>query len=266
MLLPHGQVKGRVEYRNVNFSYRADLPALTGINLTVEPGQMIALVGQTGAGKTTFVALLNRFYELHSGSILIDGIDIKQMSLKELRSHIGLVSQETFLFNGTVLDNLKFARPSATKEEIIEAARAACVHEFVERLPEGYDTSVGERGVKLSVGEKQRISIARALLKNAPILVLDEATASVDTVTERLIQNALARLLKNRTSFVIAHRLSTIREADLILVLKSGKVAESGNHAELLGQNGIYADLIRKQSDPWTDQLDYGVAAEAAEA
>jgi ATP-binding cassette subfamily B protein/subfamily B ATP-binding cassette protein MsbA len=257
---------GRVEYQHVSFSYRPEVPGLQDIHVMVEPGRMVALVGPTGAGKTTFVALLNRFYELNGGAILLDGRDIKTLSLKDLRSQIGLVSQETFLFNGTVMENLRFAQPKATREQIIAAAKAACVHEFVDRLPEKYDTAVGERGVKLSVGEKQRISIARALLKDAPILVLDEATASVDTATERLIQDALAKLLKNRTSFVIAHRLSTIREADLILVLEKGKIAERGNHVELMKRNGLYADLIRKQSDPWTDTLQYAPAVAVAGA
>ncbi len=249
------RLQGRVEYRNVAFAYREDIVALADINIKVEPGQMVALVGHTGAGKTTFAALLNRFYEVTQGAILLDGRDIRSFGLEELRQQIGLVSQETFLFNGTVIDNLKFAQPTASRAEILAAAEAARVDDFVKRLPEGYDTQVGERGVKLSVGEKQRISIARALLKNAPILILDEATASVDTVTERLIQEALSRLLKGRTSFVIAHRLSTVREADMILVLKSGRVLEQGNHGELMRLDGTYADLIRKQSDPWADTL-----------
>jgi ABC-type multidrug transport system fused ATPase/permease subunit len=238
---------GHVEYRGVNFSYRPDVPALNDIDLDVRPGQCIALVGPTGAGKTTFVSLLSRFYEATGGEIRLDGRDIRDIPLRELRQQVGMVSQETFLFNGSILDNLRFGRPDATREEIERMARAACVHDFVARLPEGYDTHVGERGVKLSVGEKQRISIARALLKDPPVLVLDEATASVDTATEQLIQEALARLLAGRTSFVIAHRLSTVRHADLILVLNQGRIAERGSHDELLARNGLYARLCRGQ-------------------
>jgi len=258
---------GQVEYRNVSFAYRADVPALHDINLFVKPGQCIALVGPTGAGKSTLVSLLSRFYEATGGEILLDGRNVADISLRELREQIGVVSQETFLFNGTILDNLRFGRPEATRAEIEEMARAACVHEFVSVLPEGYDTHVGERGVKLSVGEKQRISIARALLKNPPVLVLDEATASVDTATEQLIQQALQRLLAGRTSFVIAHRLSTIRHADLILVLQKGRILERGSHTELLARNGLYAKLCRAQHTDRFSEVDVeAVLAEVGEA
>jgi ABC-type multidrug transport system fused ATPase/permease subunit len=262
---PIVRAKGQVEYRDVSFAYRPDVTALHDINLAVKPGQCVALVGPTGAGKSTLVALLSRFYEATGGEILLDGRNVAAISLRELREQIGVVSQETFLFNGTILDNLRFGRPNATRAEIEEMARAACVHEFVSGLPEGYDTHVGERGVKLSVGEKQRISIARALLKNPPVLVLDEATASVDTATEQLIQQALQRLLTGRTSFVIAHRLSTVRHADLILVLQKGRILERGTHDELLSRNGLYAKLCRvQQTDRFSETDIEAVLANAS--
>jgi ABC-type multidrug transport system fused ATPase/permease subunit len=241
-------VRGEVVFENVSFDYGEDKPALRNVSLHARPGEMIALVGPTGAGKSTLVNLLPAFYEPTSGRILIDGQDLREIALESLRAHISVVTQEPFLFNGTIRENILYGRLDATEAELRAASEAANCHEFISRLPQGYDTRVGERGIKLSVGEKQRVSIARALLKNAPILILDEATASVDTATERLIQEALERLLANRTSFVIAHRLSTIRRADQILVLRQGRIVERGTHEALLTLNGLYAKLARIQS------------------
>jgi ATP-binding cassette subfamily B protein len=247
-------VRGAVRYEGVHFAYTGGRMALKNISLEASPGQMVALVGPTGSGKSTLVNLLPAFYETTSGRITIDGQDIAKLSLASLRAQISVVSQEAFLFNGTVGENIRYGRLDATEEQLLAAARAANCHEFIVRLPEGYDSRVGERGVKLSVGEKQRVSIARALLKNAPILILDEATASVDTATEKLIQEALERLMANRTSFVIAHRLSTIRNADQILVLLHGEIAERGAHQELIEQNGLYARLSRIQNTTFIEE------------
>lgn len=240
-------VRGEVVYENVSFGYNPDRAVLHNISLYARPGEMIALAGPTGAGKSTLVNLLPAFYEAGSGQILIDGQDISGISLESLRAQISVVSQEAFLFNGTIRENMLYGRLQTTEKELLEASRAANCDDFIMRLPKGYDSRVGERGVKLSVGEKQRVSIARALLKNAPILILDEATASVDTATERLIQEALERLMAHRTSFVIAHRLSTIRKADQILVLRHGQIIERGTHEELLALDGLYGKLARIQ-------------------
>ena len=238
---------GRIEYRDVSFAYAEGQPVLKHIAFVAEPGQTIALVGATGAGKSTLVNLLLRFYELGpgGGDILIDDRSIRDLSKHAIRNATGFVSQESFLFNGTIRENLLFARSDASESEIWNALRAANAEEFVSRLPAGLDASVGERGIRLSVGEKQRISIARAILKDPPMLVLDEATASVDTETERQIQEALNRLLLGRTSFVIAHRLSTVRHADQILVLDRGQIVERGDHEQLLELDGIYAKLCQ---------------------
>jgi ABC-type multidrug transport system fused ATPase/permease subunit len=259
-------VRGEVEFRHVGFEYRANLSVLGEINIHARPGETIALVGPTGAGKSTIVNLLPRFYDVTHGQILIDGQDIRNVTLESLRRQIGIVSQEAFLFNGTIRENILYGRLDASEAEMIEAAQAANCHEFIMRLPEKYDSRVGERGVKLSVGEKQRVSIARALLKDPPILILDEATASVDTATEKLIQEALERLMAHRTSFVIAHRLSTVRNADQILVLKAGHVIERGTHEELMASGGLYANLCCVQSTAVTieerlDELEVDAAA-----
>jgi ATP-binding cassette subfamily B protein len=240
---PCKRVSGHVVYRDVSFSYDPKLPVLHHIDLDATAGQMIALVGPTGAGKSTLVNLLVRFYEFTQGTIEIDGVPLREIPKRHLRENIAVVTQESFLFNGTTAENLRIGKPDATESEMWAALRAANAESFVRRLPEGLHTKLGERGVKLSVGEKQRLSIARALLKNPPILILDEATASVDTATERLIQEALDHLMENRTSFVIAHRLSTVRHADQILVMERGRIIERGRHEELLTRGGLYADL-----------------------
>jgi ABC-type multidrug transport system fused ATPase/permease subunit len=237
------EIAGDVRFQNVSFAYDEQVPVLRNVNFHARPGQTVALVGPTGAGKTTLVNLLTRFYEYDTGGIYIDGAPLRDFSRSALRSAIGMVTQESFLFNGTIRDNLRLGKPDATDAEMLEAAAAANIRTLIEKLPRGLDSVVGERGVKLSVGEKQRVSIARALLKDPPILILDEATASVDTETERLIQQALERLMMQRTSFVIAHRLSTIRHASQILVMDHGRIVERGVHDELLVQGGLYARL-----------------------
>lgn len=247
-------LRGEVRYENVGFQYSAERVVLKSISLHAQPGQMTALVGPTGAGKSTLVNLLPAFYQATSGRVFIDGVDTRELPLEMLREQISVVAQEPFLFNGTLRENILYGRLDASEADLHAAAKAANCHDFITRLSDGYDARVGERGVKLSVGEKQRVSIARALLKNAPILILDEATASVDTQTEKLIQEALERLMAGRTSFVIAHRLSTIRYANQILVLRHGEIVERGTHDELLATDGLYAKLARIQNTTFIEE------------
>jgi ATP-binding cassette, subfamily B, multidrug efflux pump len=238
-------IKGAVTFDHVDFDYVEGVPVLRDINLEVQPGETIALVGSTGAGKTTLTALILRFYEITRGRILIDGIDLKQINRATLTRRTGVVLQDPFLFSGTVRENILYGRLDASDEEVIEAAKAVGAHDFIMRLDHGYDTELHERGQNLSVGQRQLLSFARAVLARPRILILDEATANVDTRTEVVIQAALRELLKDRTSFVIAHRLSTIREATRILVMDQGRIAEIGTHDELLERGGIYANLYR---------------------
>lgn len=246
-LVKLSSVKGEVEFDNVVFGYKPDQTIIKGLSAHIKPGQRVAIVGPTGAGKTTLVNLLMRFYEINSGSIKIDGVDIRRMKRSDVRQMFGMVLQDTWLFNGTIRQNLMYGNPKATEEEMIKTAKEAHVDHFVRSLPGGYDMVLGEEAANISQGEKQLLTIARAMLEKAPMLILDEATSSVDTRTEVLIQKAMEKLMQGKTSFVIAHRLSTIRDTDLILVVKDGNIIEQGRHDELLQQNGFYAELYNSQ-------------------
>jgi subfamily B ATP-binding cassette protein MsbA len=240
--------KGAVSFKNVSFQYEGrEHPALNNISINVQPGQTVALVGASGSGKSTLLNLTLRFFEAHEGTIEIDGQNIRDVTLDSLRRATALVTQDPFLFDDTIANNIAYGAPEADAAAISEAAKTAAAHDFISDMPEGYDTRVGESGLRLSGGQKQRIAIARAMLKNAPILLLDEATSALDTASEQKVQAALTRLMQGRTSLVIAHRLSTIMHADRIYVMADGQVAESGTHDELLAANGVYADLYQKQ-------------------
>jgi len=241
------EIKGNVEFKNVSFSYDNKTKVLNNVSFKANKGQNIALVGPTGAGKTTIVNLISRFYDATEGNVLVDGKDIKKMDLESLRSQMGIMLQDTFLFSSTIKENIRYGKLDATDEEVIAAAKAVNAHDFVMKLENGYDTEVSERGSKLSVGQRQLISFARALLANPRILILDEATSNIDTYTEKLVQQGIEKLLSGRTSFVIAHRLSTIRDCDKIMVIDDGRIVESGTHDELISLKGSYYNLYTSQ-------------------
>jgi ABC-type multidrug transport system fused ATPase/permease subunit len=249
-------LNGEIEFDHIAFGYDADNPILTDLNLKIKPGQFVGIVGPTGAGKSTVVSLIPRFYDVQSGTVHIDGHDVRDYKLKPLRDQIGYVLQDTVLFRGTILENIAFGRPDATKDEIIAAAKLANAHDFIMTMPNGYDTLVGDRGSTLSGGQRQRIGIARVMVRNSPILLLDEPTAALDSESEKLVIDALEKLMKGKTVIAIAHRLSTIRDADQIVVIAGGVVAESGTHDELMAKNGLYADLHRTQFDAGSDKVE----------
>jgi subfamily B ATP-binding cassette protein MsbA len=243
-----GALRGHIVFSHVNFSYQPGLPVLKDINLEIEPGQRIGICGPTGGGKSSIVSLIPRLYDINSGHIRIDGKDITEYTLDGLRREIGFVLQDTMLFFGTVRDNIAYGRPEATEEEIMEAARLAHADEFIIKLPQGYDTIIGERGLTLSGGERQRVGIARAIVRNSPILILDEPTASLDTESEKIVGRALEKLMKGKTVITISHRLNTLVHTDRIFVVKDGCIIESGTHASLIAADGVYAGLYRLQN------------------
>jgi subfamily B ATP-binding cassette protein MsbA len=248
-------LNGEIEFDRIAFGYDPANPILTDLSLKIRPGQFVGIVGPTGSGKSTVVSLIPRFYDVQGGTVHIDGQDVRKYKLKHLRNQIGYVLQDTVLFRGTIFENIAFGRPEATKEEVIEAAKLANAHDFIMAMPLGYDTPVGERGLTLSGGQRQRIGIARVMIRNSPILLLDEPTAALDSESEKLVIDALEKLMKGKTVIAIAHRLSTIRDADLIAVVKGGIVAESGTHDELIAKNGLYAELHRTQFDGGSDKV-----------
>jgi ABC-type multidrug transport system fused ATPase/permease subunit len=248
-------LKGEIEFRDIAFGYDPAVPILAGVNLKIEAGQFVGIVGPTGSGKSTVVSLIPRFYDVQAGAVLMDGHDVREYKIKHLRDQIGYVLQDTILFRGTIAENIAFGKPGATKEEIVEAAKLANADEFISRMPLGYDTLVGTRGSTLSGGQRQRIGIARVMVRNSPILLLDEPTAALDSESEKLVIDALEKLMKGRTVIAIAHRLSTIRDADKIVVINGGVVAEDGTHDELMARNGIYAELHRTQFDASSDRV-----------
>jgi ABC-type multidrug transport system fused ATPase/permease subunit len=247
--LEPASLKGSIAFEHVAFGYSEDSPVLKDVSFSIEPGQMVGIVGPTGSGKSTVVSLIPRFYDPNKGTVTIDGRDVRDYKINSLRGQIGYVLQDTVLFRGTILENIAFGRPKATRDEIVQAATLANADEFIARMPKGYDTMVGERGSTLSGGQRQRLGIARVMVRNSPILLLDEPTAALDSESEKLVIEALERLMKGRTVITIAHRLSTIRDADKIVVIEGGIVAESGTHDELMTMTGIYAALHRTQFD-----------------
>ncbi len=240
-------LKGRIEFKNVQFAYEPNRPVLRNLSLAIQPGQMAALVGPTGAGKTTIISLIPRFYDVDSGEVRIDGRNVRSFTQKSIRQQISFVLQETLLFHGPVWYNIAYGKPEATRAEILRAATLANAHEFIEKMPEGYNTVLGERGVTLSGGQRQRIAIARAVIRNSPILILDEPSSGLDSASEKLVFEALDRLMEGKTSIVIAHRLSTIRRADVIFVIQDGTVVERGDHETLLKSGGLYSELYELQ-------------------